>query len=139
MNSEPSLSSASGHLGEAHWDEIEAVAAVLRDSAVLTEIEVRQGDAVLRVRRSSAGSAFPAPTRLGRTAGPELPSQRAEAVPSVSGEADASGLPLSPTEDAGERVRPVTAGLVGIFHALRPPLASGDHVVNTAATARTRS
>jgi acetyl-CoA carboxylase biotin carboxyl carrier protein len=113
---------------QARLNEIEAVAAVLRDSAVLTEIEVRQGDAVLRVRRSSAGGAFPAPARLPRTTRPELPSPRAEAVPFVSGEAFASGLPLSPTEDAGEMATAVTAGLVGIFHALRPPLASGDRV-----------
>ena len=137
MNSEPSLSSASGRLGEAHWDEIEAVAAVLRDSAVLTQIEVRQGDFVLRVRRSSAAPAPPralpaplTPPLSARKNGTEPASPRVETVPAIAGgnaAAFTSLLPL-PAEKAAEAATPVTASLVGVFHAGRAPLAPGDRV-----------
>ncbi len=114
---------------EARLDEIEAVAAVLRDSPVLTEIEVRQGDVLLRVRRSPAArvsSALTLPAVRKNGAEPASPSM--ETIP-ANGDA-AAALPSLSAEDAAEAATPVTASLVGVFHALRAgPLAPGDRVI----------
>ncbi len=123
--------SATKPFGEARLDEIEAVAAVLRDSAVLTEIEMRQGDALLRVRRSPAARALSAPARLpARGNGAELALPREEAVPAATDGDVAAPAPLPPSsaENAGAAATPVTASLVGVFHAGRVPVAPGNHV-----------
>lgn len=123
-------------MGDARLAEIEAVAAVLRDSAALTEIEVRQGDAVLRVRRAAPARApfsFGAAVRSGaHEAGAsrvKFLSPDQEMPPATKGGAASNALlPPVPAATLAEPAMPVTASLVGVFHALRPPLAPGDRV-----------
>ena len=88
---------------------IEQIVEVLRDS-VLTEMEVRQGDALLRLRRPPKAAARPAPTPVTDLGAAEPPG--GEAV----------------TLAAAPAVTPVKSGLVGIFHALPDPVAAGDLV-----------
>lgn len=130
MNSESLPSWAPAPFGEARLAEIEAVAAVLRDSAVLTEIEVRQGDDVLRVRRSASRASFPIlPAPAGRIKSGAEPFAPGAGTVSAPGGDTAAASPLAvPAESASEAAMPITASLVGVFHALRPPLAPGDRV-----------
>lgn len=129
MNPEPFLSSALAPFGDAHLDEIEAVAAVLRDSPVLTEIEVRQGDAILRVRRGGAAARASLPTSsqsVGHSKNAVGPvSASVETVLAAGGSGAAAAVP-GLVEEASEAATPVLARLVGVFHTLRPPLAPGD-------------
>ncbi len=91
-----------------NYSQIEEFVTVLRDSK-LAEIEVRQGDAALRLRRAPRRSA---PARPVTTAVPEdtTAPTRAQEPPATA--------PL---------VR-VTATLVGVFHCPREPLTIGDRV-----------
>lgn len=89
-------------------EQIEEMVAVLRDSR-LAEMEVRQGAHVLRLRRPPVPTApAPAPIR---------------SVPPPASADTAGG-----DESALAAATPITAGLVGLFHALPEPLAEGDLV-----------
>jgi len=98
------------------YEQIEALVGVLRDSARLTELEVRQGGAVLRLRR-------PAP--LGKSQ-----ARRSVAIP--EGNAASNGGLAGASEALLETlpsIVTVIAHFVGVFRARRPqPLALGDQV-----------
>lgn len=91
------------------YARIEEIVSVLRDSC-LTEMEVRQGDAALRLRRPARGA--PAP-HAGNLPYPEASPPAQHRTP--AGEADGAHAA-------------VTAGLVGVFHALREPIEEGAPV-----------
>lgn len=98
------------------FDEIEALVSVLTETG-LTEMEVRQGGRVLRLRRA-APNAAPPPAR-GNGAG------ATQALARLSNE-EMDALTAPDPETSREIV--VAADLVGIFHAGREPLAVGDRV-----------
>lgn len=87
-------------------EQIEALAAVLKDVPSLTEVEVRHGGTVLRLRRGGVAVAAP----------PALPSPAPLPEPAAAPSSSPSGSV-------------VCASVVGIFHALGgKQTASGDHV-----------
>lgn len=94
------------------YTQIEALTAVLADSATITELEVRQGDVRLRLRR-------PTPK----------PRPRQKPVISQTSRVNSpSGQELSP-EPVGTKSVPIIAEYVGIFHANRRVLLNvGDTV-----------
>ena len=138
------------------FDEIEALAAVLRDSPTLTDLEVRHGASVLRLRRPLPPNVPPLPRTRGKSAAAAAtaagksetraatngtPASTAPAALDVTLPADnangngaarpltAANVPAiitSPGTEAG--IFSVKAGLVGLFRASRPPLAVGDSV-----------
>jgi acetyl-CoA carboxylase biotin carboxyl carrier protein len=89
---------------------IEEIVSVLRDSC-LTEMEVRQGSATLRLRRppEAAPGALPA----GRPPDAALPAPQT-VIQTLTDAEYASPVSVA-----------VTAGLVGVFHALPDPVAEG--------------
>ena len=91
-------------------EAIREMVSVLHDSR-LTELELRQGDVVLRLRRPPAI----------RHEQPMAVSVPARVRESPQDTAAPSSLVQAPAAV-------VTAGLVGIFHALRPPVLVGDIV-----------
>lgn len=90
-------------------EHVEAVARVLRDSARLTEIEVRDNGVTLRLRR-------PTPSEpVKPTAVP-----RSKATTPLSGQ-------TTPAAPSSSPFVPVTAHLVGVFRAAQPTsIAPGD-------------
>ena len=136
------------------FDEIEALAAVLRNSPVLIDLEVRRGDSLLRLRRPLPSVASsPQQQQRARTGGSSTPSKAegaattgeaavvaaATAAPDVPPAADngngaarfLASMNLSaviPSSGAEAYAVAVKAGLVGIFRAGHPPLAVGDSV-----------
>jgi acetyl-CoA carboxylase biotin carboxyl carrier protein len=104
------------------YEDVEALVGVLRDSPLLTELEVREGDRVIRLRR--------APAAAGRRAAAPEPSTP-EAAPSGVAIRDetAAGEPESAPVDHGVPTTRVRAELVGVFHPGRPaPVGVGDTV-----------
>lgn len=100
-------------------EAIEAVIATLRDAPHLTEIELRQGDRSLTLKRSLSP---PARTVVSAA------SRSAESAPQVRDVPETSQPPVDVAERLPE-VKVVTAHLVGIFRAHRPhPVVSGDWV-----------
>lgn len=96
-------------------DAIESVLSALRESPSLTEVELRQGEKTLIVRRSAKPTAAtqPAAKSAGRNG---------------NGAKGTAGVVTAPAARPVERV-PVTAQLVGIFRATRPsPVAEEDMV-----------
>lgn len=97
-------------------EAIEAVIATLRDTPHLTEIELRQGDRSLTLKRpiSARRTTSSAPTRVAESATQSRDMVENAPVDAVSRD----GLTEAIT---------VTAHLVGIFRAQRPhPVVSGD-------------
>ena len=85
-------------------EQIEALASVLKDVPSLTEVEVRHGGTVLRLRRGGA--------MMAAAVAPPLPPPAATTI-------------AAPVSSGGT----VRAPVVGIFHALGgKPTANGDHV-----------
>lgn len=114
---------------------LEAMVSALRDSPDLTEVEVRQNGALLRLRRAPAPAAAP---RTGRPAASRN-GGAAAAAPAVFEVADARNpTPVRASAEAGAatnalpttgEISVVTAGLVGIFRARQPqPVGPGDTV-----------
>lgn len=94
------------------YEEIEAVVGVLQSSRTLTELEVRSGDRVVRVRRASVGAT---PTAA----------RPAAATPTIT---ETPALPI-PSPPALPNLTIVTSQLVGIFYANRTTTVSiGDAV-----------
>ena len=109
-----------------NYEEVEALVGVLRRSPVLTELEVRHGDRIVRLRRATAGS-----MGIAVTAVPSA--YRMEERPAVisSPLSNPSATDLSVTTPAGILPTPtrITAGLVGVFHLSRAAnIADGDTV-----------
>jgi len=115
------------------YDQIEAIAAVLRDSPRLAEIEVRNpGTGVsLRLRRARAVARPASAVVASPTAAPTLPALGgANAVQTP--EAPVSPLPnalTSATIPVAAQTATATAGLVGVFRPVESrPIAVGDTV-----------
>ncbi len=106
------------------YEEIEALTTVLRDSPVLTELEVRNGATVVRLRRTLPTANIPAPLTVPVTTGSTASgavglgeASPAESSTAIAVAADAES-PL-PTR--------ITAALVGVFHPSRTtPVALGQ-------------
>jgi acetyl-CoA carboxylase biotin carboxyl carrier protein len=101
-------------------EQIEALAAVLKDSPRLAEIEIRSGGGQgvsLRLRRP-----LPAPEASAAA--------RPAAKPSANGSGAKPARPAPPATPAAPAVEVVRAGLVGIFRPRRKgaPAAEGDYV-----------
>lgn len=95
--------------------------AVLRDAPRLTELEVRSGDTVLRLRRPPPRQKKgdkPARVKVPGGSGPAAAGNSATTSSVVAGTTGASASPPAP----------VTAHMVGVFRAGRPPIAPGDLV-----------
>jgi acetyl-CoA carboxylase biotin carboxyl carrier protein len=96
-------------------EQIEAMVGVLTDSPRLTELEVRAGDVVLRLRRPA-----PPETARPRAAARSTPAER-------NGDSSpASAVELSPPPYPAPVL--VTALIVGVFHAQKPPVKVDDAV-----------
>jgi acetyl-CoA carboxylase biotin carboxyl carrier protein len=99
-------------------EAIEAVIATLRDTPHLTEIELRQGDRSLTLKRP-----IPLPTRAATS-----PSSVAETAIHRPGVTETALVGVGAVDSPPEFTT-VTAHLVGIFRAHRPhPVVSGDWV-----------
>jgi acetyl-CoA carboxylase biotin carboxyl carrier protein len=105
-------------------EQIEAVVDVLRESSRLTELEVRFNGTVLRVRRPAPPEPTARPSRSTALA-PHA------AVARTNGENATNALTVLPTERTMDRfpaLVTVTAQIVGVFRAQRPPVQVGDVV-----------
>lgn len=100
------------------YEQIEAMVAVLKESTRVTELEVRSGDTIVRLRRPPP----PRPKKSER--------QAREKSSAASGTATATSSAATAAETAGvPKHTLVTAQLVGVFRALRTtPVAPGDSV-----------
>lgn len=107
------------------YEEIAEFAAVLRESP-LAELEVRQGDRSLRLRRAEPGrKAAPKP--------PEQPPAPTAAPPART------HTPARQPDTLVPGATPVTAGLVGIFHHSPTPVAEGTVVAEREVLGRIES
>jgi acetyl-CoA carboxylase biotin carboxyl carrier protein len=97
-----------------NYEQIEALVDVLRESPRLTELEVRSGEVVLRLRRPAV---------------PETPRPRAPARPApAERNGDASPAPADLALVPVRALEVVTAHIVGVFRAHRPPVQVEDAV-----------
>ena len=124
------------------FDEISEVVAVLRDSP-LAELEVRQGDRVLRLRRAGGRKATPPPAQpkpVAAAASPSAPAARGAAplpMPQTRGGVTPPAARQPDVSVPG--ATPVTAGLVGIFHNLPTAAAEGAVVAEREALGQIES
>ncbi len=112
------------------YDQIEAIAAVLRDSPRLTEIEVRNPESgvSLRLRR--------APARTSAVAAAPVPDASPTLLPLVTSNSAATphavsmlGEPATFSAVSEPKAAAATAGLVGVFRPVQNrPVAVGDAV-----------
>ena len=96
-------------------ERIEAIAQILRESGRLTEIELRDGDTTLRLRRPAPPTRTPKPT------------PKAVAETKAAPTATAMTTPTRPTTTGDEPVV-ITAQFVGVFRAHKQAISPGDFV-----------
>ncbi len=109
-----------------NYEEVEALIAVLRDNSGLTELEVRNGERRLRLRRPPISPSARLPQSA--TAAVSTPGPNGAAVNALAGNG-AAPYGESPAALPAVTLTAITAGLVGVFHAGRvSPLRAGDPV-----------
>jgi biotin carboxyl carrier protein len=100
------------------FSDIEKVVRLLRESDVLTEVEVKQGNRSLRIRRPVTESFAPPP---------QAPRSVKSAI--VSSQVGRTGKTPRPTSEGISAVVTITSPLVGIFRARKPhPIQLNDVV-----------